>query len=351
MKSFWTLASAALTIAFSGCQQPSAAKHARPVSERNNEVAQMLELKSPTFHFEPAVGLGFEQGVCRRDPSDIIKVGEPYYVWYTKVRDTPESQPYPSGYPGTVWYATSTDGKHWTERGEAVGKGGEGAWDEHGVLTPNILVADGKYYLFYTAVPKPFITRGPNITKTAIGLAVSGSPDGPWTKLDSNPVLKVSEDPAEFDSLRVDDSCLIVREGKYWLYYKGRQWNRTWRETKMGVAIADKPTGPYVRHPANPVVDSGHEVLVWPHRQGVAALISATGPQARTMQYAPDGINFTAVGRFEREPHAPGAYRPDAFEDIRYGRGIQWGVSMVHGPHPYLVRYECDMAVARPAEP
>ncbi len=337
--------------ALSGCYQPSrSGAPAKQVSEMNHETAELPELKSPTFRFEPAAGLGPESGVCRRDPSDVIKVGETCYLWYTKVRNTPDGQPYPSGYGATVWYATSMDGKQWTERGQAVGKGGAGSWDEHGVFTPNILVADGRYYLFYTAVPKPFIGKGPNTTRTAIGLAASDSPEGPWARLESNPVLRPSDDPAEFDSLRVDDSCLIVRDGKYWLYYKGRQWDRTWRETKMGVALADQPTGPYIKHAANPVVDSGHEVLVWPHRGGVAGLISPTGPQARTIQYAPDGIHFRAVGRFEEVPYAPGAYRPDAFDDPRHGCGIRWGISMMYGPDPYLTRYECDMAAPGRAE-
>ena len=31
-----------------------------------------------------AKGIGAENGVMRRDPSDIIKVGNFYYVWYSK---------------------------------------------------------------------------------------------------------------------------------------------------------------------------------------------------------------------------------------------------------------------------
>ncbi len=29
-------------------------------------------------------GIGAQSGVMRRDPSDIIKVGDVYYVWYSK---------------------------------------------------------------------------------------------------------------------------------------------------------------------------------------------------------------------------------------------------------------------------
>ncbi len=61
-------------------------------------------------------GIGLEKGVMRRDPSDIIKVGDLYYVWYSKGK-------LKTGYDATVWYATSADGLHWTEKGEAVAKG------------------------------------------------------------------------------------------------------------------------------------------------------------------------------------------------------------------------------------
>jgi len=29
-------------------------------------------------------GIGTEEGVMRRDPSDVIKVGDTFYVWYSK---------------------------------------------------------------------------------------------------------------------------------------------------------------------------------------------------------------------------------------------------------------------------
>lgn len=66
------------------------------------------------FKYNSARGLGYEQGVTRRDPSDIIRAGSRYYVWYTKT--TRGS----SGYDATIWYATSRDGKTWTEKSEAI---------------------------------------------------------------------------------------------------------------------------------------------------------------------------------------------------------------------------------------
>jgi beta-xylosidase len=280
----------------------------------------------------------------RRDPSDIIKVNGYYYIWYTKGKVV-------DGYDATVWYATSLDGHVWTEKGEALARGPKGSWDAQSVFTPNILMAKGRYWLFYTGVPKPFNNQGNKVTKSAIGIAVSVSPDGPWKKLKANPVLKTSDNPADFDSMRVDDSCLIVRDGKYWLYYKGRQWDNTPANTKMGVAIAVEPGGPYVKHPGNPVIAGGHEVLVWPLGKGVAALVNI-GPKgiARTIQYASDGLTFSKMQDLKQIPQAAGAYRPEAFTDSGTGTMPQWGMQIgsQRGFFPFLERFDFDWDAAPP---
>jgi arylsulfatase A-like enzyme len=284
--------------------------------------------------------IGPEEGVTRRDPSDVIRVADKHYVWYSKVAPGPDVWGYPSGYSADVYYATSPDGKAWTEQGLAAGKGDRGAWDEHGVFTPNILAAEGKYYLFYTGVPRPFDAE----TKTAIGLAVAGSPDGPWKKPERNPVLVSGDDPDDFDSMRVDDASLLVRQGKYWLYYKGRQIEHSPGETKMGVAIAETPEGPYVKHAAGPL-HPGHEVLVWPHGEGVASMATAAGP--RMIYFAGDGIHFEPRGPVENAPHAPGGFRDDHFQDGAVGQGLRWGISHApQGGDRYLVRFECQWTFA-----
>lgn len=297
---------------------------------------------SPKFKkgvtYSPAKGLGPEEGVMRRDPSDIIKVGDLYYAWYSK-----GTTGVPHGYDATIWYATSKDGRTWTEKGESVARGPTGIWDEQSVFTPSILVAEGKYWLFYTAVPKPFINGSNKVTKSAMGIAVADSPDGPWKKLNTNPVLKTSDDPADFDSMRVDDACLIVRDGKYWFYYKGRQWNNTPRNTKLGVAIADKPEGPYIKHPTNPIIDGGHEVLVWPYNTGVVAMLNI-GPEeiAKTLQYSKDGITFSKLTDLDSVPSAASAYRPEAFTDSGKGKMIEWGLSIGNQPEflPFIERFD-----------
>lgn len=299
--------------------------------------ADEASTKTLTVTYSEATGIGEEEGVMRRDPSDIIKVGDLYYVWYSKGAQT-------SGYDATVWYATSPDGRTWTEKGESVARGPVGSWDEQSVFTPNILVAEGRYWLFYTAVPKPFIARGPETTPTAIGLAVSDSPDGPWEKLPRNPILKISDDRNEFDSLRVDDACLIVRNGKYCMYYKGRQWGKSPAQTKMGLAIAENPQGPYHKHAGNPVIPGNHEVLVWTQGAGVAAMIGTTGPKSitRSILYSEDGINFSKTHTILNVPHAAGAYRPEAFTESGTGAQVEWGVHIGEKRQalPFIERFE-----------
>ena len=291
------------------------------------------------FTYSSLMGLEYEKGITRRDPSDVIKVGSTYYLWYTKTSHSS------SGYNATIWYATSPDGKTWTEKAEAIKRGCRGAWNEGSVFTPNILVAEGKYYLTYSGIIKYSSWAHLKRTPHGEGISVSDSPEGPWKEFEGNPILWPSKDPKKFDSFRTCDSCLIVRDGKYWLYYKGRQIGRRARETKWGVAIAEKPTGPYIKYEGNPVIKSGHEVLVWPYHQGVAALIGPTGPEKNTVQYAPDGLHFSVKAHVENVPRAPGAYRPDAFTNTKLGEGITWGISQHSGQWPYLMRYDCDLSL------
>ncbi len=288
-------------------------------------------------------GIGLESGVSRRDPSDVIKVGDLYYVWYSK-------GPLKTGYKATVWYATSPDGVNWTEQGQALAKGEPGNWDAGSVFTPNILVAEGRYWLFYTGTTKSYGKGFQPDSK--IGIAVADSPDGPWTRLPNNPVLKNSDNPQDFDSMLVDDACLMVREGKYWFYYKGRQQGKSPAHTQMGLAIAEKPEGPYIKHEANPVIPGNHAVLAWPQGKGVAAMIGTSGPAdiINTVQYADDGIHFTKTHDAGDGPRAGGAYRPEAFTNSGTGKPIQWGVEI--GKHkgkelPFIHRYDIEWSERR----
>ena len=284
--------------------------------------AQQASFETIRVTHSPLKSIGSETGTMRRDPSDVIKVGDLYYVWYSKGTIS-------SGYDATVWYATSKDGHKWIEKGMALDKGAPGTWEGASVFTPNIMVAKGKHWLFYTGTSNNFHQK-PFNPDSKIGIAVSNSPDGPWERLATNPALSNSSNVADFDSHLVDDACLVVRDGKYWFYYKGRQKGKGPGQTQMGLAIADNPEGPYVRHPNNPVIPGNHEVLVWPQGTGVAAMIGTIGPKniTNSILYAADGVNFTKTHKVSKVPWAGGAYRPEAFTQSGKGALPEWGVEI-----------------------
>lgn len=301
--------------------------------------------ESKEFKIDTISGIGFEKGVTRRDNSDVVKIGTNYYVYYTKVFGQSP------GYWGTIWTAVSADEGHtWTELGEVLGVGEKGQWDSQATFTPNILEEKGVYYLYYTAVqPTPTNEEGKFENNsindyTAIGVAKSDSPSGPFVRCDKNPIITASDNHNLFDSYRVDDAVLLKKERKFWLYFKGRKYADGQggpAHTQMGVAFANSPEGPYEKYEKNPILSKSHEVFLWKQNKGVACLASISS----TIEYAPDGLDFStepisvAIDRKKR-PNAPGAFRPDLAED-KENSELTWGISMIHnGADSYLVRWK-----------
>jgi len=298
------------------------------------------ELTAPNYRTRKIEGLGYDPKLDRQDPSNVIRVGKMYYVWYTQRKAG--VHPYAS----TVYYATSADGLRWRDRGEAIGKGPAGAWDSFGVITPYMAVVGGKYYLFYTGTSsaRPFRSRDPGGTLRHIGIAVADKPDGPWRKYEKNPVLSPTK--GAWDSLIVDDAHVLVRGGKFWLYYKGGHGTIKPSDTQWGLAVADAITGPYVKSPRNPLV-GGHTVCIWPHRLGLAALIDSRN----TVQYSTDGIHFRRVAKVKSVHTGCGPFDPDAHANVTYGRGITWGVAQKRTKgRLHLVRFQVDCKAPPPAE-
>ncbi len=317
------------------------------------------------FTFRPLQGdLGKkETGIVRRDPSAIIKVGDVYHVWYS--RSTGPSFGFGTGnlraktFPWDycdLWHGTSRDGIEWREEGLAVARGPAGAYDDRSVFTPEILAYEGKYYLVYQVVQSPYLRR--SFEHAAI--AVADSPAGPWRKSPA-PIVQAAADgewlgeednrflvkrKGSFDSHKVHDPCLVPYRGKFYLYYKGEtmgeEMNFGGREIKWGVAIADRPEGPYRRSELNPVTNSGHEICVWPYRGGIAALLTTDGPEKNTLQWSPDGLNFEIMAVIKRTPEALGLFRTSDHEKGPL-EGLRWGLSHVVGKDfGYVERFEVD---------
>ncbi len=296
--------------------------------------------------------LKFEEGVIRRDPSAVIQVDGLYYVYYTK--GTGKTAGFGSGDPSLkvfpwdlteVWYATSKDGWDWKEEGLAVGRGPEGSYDDRAVFTPEILAHEGKYYLVYQTVKYPYVNR----VREEIGLAIADSPRGPFRKLDApivspatNGVWQGTEDnrflvekQGDFDSHKVHDPTLMFFNNKFYLYYKGERMGERitmgGREIRWGVAIADKPEGPYVKSKYNPITNSGHELCIWPYNGGIAAMVITDGPERNTIQWAPDGINFEIKSHIKGGPEAAGIVRSIDAEKSPL-EALTWGLCHQYDP-------------------
>ena len=308
--------------------------------------------------------LARQENTVRRDPSDIIKVNDTYYVYYTYMDKAKEQARikkiglpfiYPEGYHGDIYAAKSTDeGNTWTEIGAVIVRGSQGSFDSNSAFTPNVLKYKEKYYLYYTAVGDGFTNKGyTDFNRTCIGLAVSDSPEGPFKKL-KKPVLETTRDNKSFDSFRIDDAALRVVDGKIWLYYKGRSWKNATPNTMMGYAVACKPTGKFKRqNEGQPIQRGGHEVMVWEYKDNVYSFMSkGHGKNSGTYRKAEDGKSFEVENAIiSKSPRlrAPGIYRPELTGGVQKESTL-WGVHMAHFKGGiWLKRFEIDMKQVDPS--
>lgn len=313
--------------------------------EKSKEILDVVKeshIDPVNFTYQEITGIGRDSLYNRRDNSDIIKVGDTYYVWYSRM-----NSPITPGYWATIWYATSKDeGRTWEEQAMALDVGPAGSFDHTSVFTPNILAHNGKYYLYYTGVkPTPGNPDGvfENNSKndfTAIGLAVADSPDGPFKRVKNNPVLTISDTAEDFDSYRIDDASMMVKDDKVWLYYKGRSLKHGEKGpglTEMGVAYAEEPEGPFTKHDGA-LLDKSHEVLIWKKNKGVASLASIS----KSINYAEDGVRFSTLqNNLTNIPKAPGLYRPHLEDGNLETETPGWGIAMKGGKgQTYLLRFE-----------
>ena len=293
--------------------------------------------------------------ISRRDPSKIIFESGKYYVWYT-YRNTSTIPMGPEKCNDTIpstdwdlceiWYATSADGFTWEELGVAISRPPKPKVGWRSVSTTDILVWMGKYYLYYQGFMEASGKRG---DYCPVAVSYADSPDGPWTSTDEIVIPNGPE--GSWDQYAIHDPYPLVHDGKIYLYYKSA-FNRpgnVW--VAGGLAIAHDPLGPFEKHPLNPVLNSGHEVSLFPFKEGVAAIMVKDGTEHYTINYAKDWVSFEIASFCELVPIAPGPFVPDAFTNTTNGQGISWGLSHFTNAgkkevnqHSILARFDCDLS-------
>jgi hypothetical protein len=293
--------------------------------------------------------------MTRRDPSKVIFANGKYYVWYTH-RHTPtppqgadnctDTIPSRDWDLSDIWYATSEDGFAWQEQGVAVPRPPKPNPGWRSVTTTDILIWEGKYYLYYQAFMHASGTRGDDCP---VAVSYADSPDGPWTPL--NQIVIPNGAAGEWDQYSIHDPYPLVYNGKIYLYYKSDCDGDPRLVRMQGLAIANHPLGPFKKHPLNPVINSGHETTLFPFKEGIAALLIRDGNEHFTIQYAEDGVNFEIASIVSLMPIAAGPFVPDAFTDTKCGKGITWGLchntwAGTRGKgHTVLMRFDCDLSL------
>ena len=326
--------------------------------EQNEQYTQFKYTKLEGFDYH-----GGDGTITRRDPSKVIFANGKYYIWYTH-RDTgfksvgmsraaqaTDRIPSADWDLSDIYYATSEDGFTWEEQGVAVARPPKPQPGWRSVTTTDILVWEGKYYLYYQAFMEASGTRG---DFCPVAVSYADSPDGPWTS--ANQVVIPNGAEGEWDQFSIHDPYPLVHDGKIYIYYKSdfdqRPELKPSKIRMQGLAIADNPLGPFKKHPLNPLLNSGHETTLFPFKKGVAAIVQRDGMEHNTIQYAEDWVNFEIAAITELMPAAAGPFVPDAFTDSGDGRGITWGISHFTNAgqswknnHAILVRFDCDLSL------
>lgn len=126
---------------------------------------------------------------------------------------------------------------------------GRAFWDGTTTHNPNVLMAGGRFCLFYmgNTGDGKYQTHRNN---QRIGVAIADRPEGPWQRFDK-PIIDVSPDPAAFDSLMVTNPAAALRpDGGILLIYKaagivpGKPMGGA---VRYGAAIAARVEGPYIK--------------------------------------------------------------------------------------------------------
>lgn len=185
------------------------------------------------------------------------------------------------------------------------------AWDGRMAHNPTVVRCKDEYLMFYIGSTYPGEATPPDLVKDdqklmfqcyeeiRIGMARSRHPGGPWEVL-PQPVLEAR--PGHFDCTIVTNPApCVLPDGRIYLYYRT---NTVDNKMAIGLAVADRPEGPYRRgdKPAieNVVVE---DPFVWHNGKNFEMLAkdmngSATGEvHAGALFISDDGLNWQCEGK------------------------------------------------------
>lgn len=213
----------------------------------------------------------------------------------------------------------------------ALSSRGAQYWDGRSVHNPRVLTYQGKYYLIYMGSTHPFeepthdeLTLDSKWTIVArsnkrIGLAVSDSPYGPWTRADK-PILD-TQAGTFYSFLTSNPSPVIQEDGSVMLLFKGRAYkdDNTHGNMALGIACADHIEGTFkVLNNNQPIFNvegqgEAEDPFLWKDESGYHIIYKDhvgkfTGEKGGgSMAHSQDGISWT----IDKDPKS-------------YSRTVEW---------------------------
>ncbi|WP_448248512.1 sulfatase-like hydrolase/transferase [Thalassotalea agariperforans] len=183
-----------------------------------------------------------------------------------------------------------------------TGRGGE-HWDADTIHNPTIQKVGDQYALFYIGnnLKRSNDFDDHHASTQRIGLALSDNIYGPFQRVQQEPIIETSANRKDWDSYLTTNPALLQHpNGEYWLYYKAwDKYNDNMR--KMGLAIAKDITGPYRKHPKNPLVSFTHlnkqveDAYVFQHNDKFQMIMRDMGvihPHVGLLLESNDGIHW-----------------------------------------------------------
>lgn len=233
------------------------------------------------------------------DPSNIVYANGKYHLWVTQHRN---DRPFEHFFDTKIMRTSSHDGIHWSPLTDAL-LPSEAGFDAGGVLTANVMLMDGRYYMIYTGVDKEF---GTSNHFRYVGLAAADNPEGVFERVTQSPIIGPSGSGWDYDS--ADDVTILKISDVYRLYYKGHPAGAESDCTLVGMAESKSLLGPYERYKGNPLI-KGHAFAIWPYQHGYLYLSGLKDTDegriyggdwndpkgTQSLYWSEDGIAFTPV--------------------------------------------------------
>jgi hypothetical protein len=245
------------------------------------------------------------EGYCVWDPSLVTDAQGRHHLFFSRwpIDAMKEGEAWSRGFESWVTHSEVCRATAETPFGpyhfaEVVLPKRPGYWDGDVTHNPSIRRFGDRYYLYYNGNQSDG-GWWDHRNNQRVGVAIADRPEGPWTRFDK-PLLDVT--PGAWDAMCTNNAvCAQAPDGRYILLYKGvgdRLPLPKYGPVLHGVAFADRPEGPFVKHP-EPIFASedaafpGEDPFVWCQDGRYHALLKDQGTY-----YSP---SHKAIVRFESE--------------------------------------------------